>query len=100
MENYIITNIEKNVYTLKNTATDISVKKRITFYHLEKDVAVGDTISMHKELLDPTYAEYDLHYYFGGIDEPYGRKITSADSIDVICVQQADKNTVLKRFFG
>ena len=100
MKNYLVTNIENNEYTLKNIETNVSYIKKIWFYDLQKKVSVGDVITMHHELFDPNYLEYDRHYTFGALDKPYGRVIDSADHLDVICVKQQNKKTVLKRFFG
>lgn len=72
----------------------------ITFYDLESPLKVGDSILIHKELLDPNYIEYSKHYMFGPLDQPYGRKVLNEEHRDAIVIKSGDKTIMYKRFFG
>ena len=87
--NYILEDGEKKQYNL-----------RMTFFDLEKEISVGDHISMHKELLDRNYKEYSNEYYFGALDEVYGREIKSKEDIDFVVLECDNKKIYLKRFYG
>ena len=100
MENLKVVKIERDKYTLKNIKTKAEYNFSITFFGLKQDVAVGDVIAIHKELLDPTYVEYSTQYYFGPLNEVYGRKVTSKDDIDFIAIKTKNDIIKLKRFFG
>ena len=70
------------------------------FYGLGFDVEVGDKIVLNDNLLNENYLEYSEEYYFGPIDEVYGRKINSMNDIDLITIKKGNKNIYLKRFYG
>ena len=100
MEKLKIIQINNSEYSLKNVKGGSIYKLSMTFFDLKKELVVGDIICMHKELLDPSYVEWDTSYYFGPINEVYGRKVKGADDIDVIAIQTKQETIVLKRFFG
>lgn len=87
-------------YTLQNLQSGERETIALSFFDLESPVLAGDVLSFHKELLDKNYEEYSSHYYFGGINEVYGREIKSAESKDVLAIIKEDKTILLKRFFG
>ena len=100
MENFEVVKIENRYYTLMNIKTGKTYRLALKFFEHEKDILEGTIIGMHSELLDPNYQEYSTEYYFGRIDEPYGRKATGKDEINVIGVKLGNKKIYLKRFFG
>ena len=72
----------------------------LRFFDLEEQLSPGDMIKFHPDLLDKNYVEYSTSYIFGGLDKPYGRKITSKDNVDCIAIKTIEKVIYLKRFFG
>lgn len=100
MEKLQVVKVNDRNYTLKSEETDLEYNFRLTFFDVDGGVVEGDIISLHEELLDPKYIEYSKEYYFGPVDQVYGRKVKSANDIDVIAIQKGDKTIVLKRFFG
>ena len=99
MEKLVIKEVENKKYILINEKGKEYVLN-LTFYDLEGELKVGDSISMHKELLDKKYYEYSKEYFFGPVNQKYGRKIIDADDVNVIAVQTQGKTIILKRFFG
>lgn len=100
MEKLLIKKIDENFFTLQNILTEKVYQLELTFFDFEEKLSEGDIIFMHKELLDPNYVEFAKHYYFGALNQPYGREITSSDNIDCIGLIIKDKKIALKRFFG
>ena len=88
-DNFVLEDEKKNQYNL-----------RMTFYDLEKELCVGDYISIHKELLDKNYEEYSNEYLFGPLEEIYGREIKSKEDIDFVVLECDNKKIYLKRFYG
>ena len=99
MEKLKIKNIENNNYLLVNKNGE-EFKFNLTFYDLEDKLSVGDYIYFHKELLNPNYKEYSNTYFFGSLEEQYGREIKTKEDIDLIKLKIKDKTIYLKRFFG
>lgn len=100
MENFEIVKIENRYYTLKNIKTGKTYRLAIKFFDYDQQIKVGTIIGLHSELLDPNYQEYSTEYYFGPIDEPYGRKVDGKDDINVIGIKIGNEKIYLKRFFG
>ena len=93
-----IEKIENSRYTLVNdegVVLDIKLK----FYGLTQNPNKGDYIYINDALLDPKYKEYSKSYYFGPLDEPYGRKVTEND-IDFLTLDINGNKVNLKRFYG
>ena len=99
MEKLKIFNIENNLYKLIDKNKN-EYEFNLTFYDLEDKLNVGDYIYLNKELLNPSYKEYSTTYFFGPLDEQYGREIQTKDDIDLMKVKIKDKTIYLKRFFG
>ena len=101
MEELLIREIRGNEFRVIHCDTYKTYNIRMTFYDLEQPLKAGDTIFMHKELLDPKSQNYFFEYYFGALDKPYGKQVTSLDDIDAIkIVTEEDKEIILKRFYG
>ena len=100
MEKLVISKIENGEYTLVNLQSKKEYTFYLKFFSLESEVKVGTMLLLHEELLDPNYEEYSDEYYFGPIDEKYGRQVKGPEDIDVIAVKLEDKIITLKRFFG
>ena len=100
MEKLVISKIDNDEYTLVNLKNKKEYTFYLKFYTLEDKIKVGTMVAFHKELLDPDYEEYSVEYYFGPLDEKYGRVINKKEDIDVIAVKVDDKVITLKRFFG
>lgn len=100
MKTFRVGKIDANNYHLVNIATGENYKLKLTFYGIQNAVKIGDLISMHAELLDANYVEYSNHYYFGPLDEPSGRKITSKTHKDYIAIKTENKIIELKRLWG
>ena len=100
MEKLKIEKIDNYVYTLRNERNRKIYIFQMKFFDLEQPLMVGDYILMHAQLLDPEYKEYSTEYYFGGLDQPYGRKIESKDHPDLIGIKTQTNEMCLKRFFG
>lgn len=99
MEKLKILKIENNLYKL----IDKNKKEydfNLTFYDLTEKLQVGDYIYLNKELLNPNYKEYSTTYFFGPLEEQYGREIKTKEDIDLMKVKIKDKTIYLKRFFG
>jgi len=99
MEKLKIMKIENNTYTLLNKDGE-KFEFNLTFYDLEENLVQGDFIYFNKHLLNPNYKEYNKTYFFGPLDEVYGREIKSKEDIDLIKIKLGDKTIFLKRFFG
>lgn len=99
MKKLIVKNINDRNYTLINLENKKEYNFTLTFYGIDK-IKEGTIFYFHKELLDPEYSEYSTEYYFGPIDEVYGREIKCKNDIDLICVEINNEKTFLKRFFG
>ena len=99
MEKLKILNIENNLYKLidKNKK---EYEFNLTFYDLTEELQAGNYIYLNKELLNPNYIEYSNTYFFGSLEEQYGREIQTKDDIDLMKVKIKDKTIYLKRFFG
>lgn len=100
MVKLIVRKIEDTKYTLEREITNELYEFNLTFFDLKKDVEVGDVIGMNEELLNPNFEEYSKSYYFGPIDQAYGREVKNPDDIELIAIEQGAITTVLKRFFG
>ena len=100
MEKLEVLKVEGNNYTLKNEKDNKTYNFVLTFFDVDGGVVVGDVISVHQELLDPKYEEYSTEYYFGPVDQVYGRAVKGAEDKDVIAITKGRKTIVLKRFFG
>jgi len=98
MKELKVINIRENSYLLIDTNTKESFQHLLNFF--ECDVEVGDIIVMHDELLNKKYLEYDEEYYFGPIDEIYGREIKGLKDTDLITIKKDNKKIYLKRFYG
>jgi len=99
MEKLKIDKIENNFYHLVDK-NNKEYELNLTFYDLEEEPMVGDYIYFNKELLNPNYIEYSTTYFFGPLEEQYGREIQTKNDIDLIKVKIKDKTIYLKRFFG
>ena len=97
---FIVQNIDGFTYTLKNENSGEIQKINITFLKFDKKVKKGDFIFMHSQLFDQSYYEYSPHYYFGPINESYGREIKSPEDIDYMAVKIDNQKYDLKRFYG
>ena len=100
MQEFEIISIEGNKYTLKNLQTGDIVCLKLKFFDLETPLQLGDKIFMHSELINADYEEYSLVYFFGAINQKYGRKITSKNDRDLMFVVTDNHTILLKRFFG
>lgn len=94
-----VVNVNEREYTLKDE-NGKQYKHFLTFFDVDGGVVVGDTLNIHEELLNPKYEEYSKEYYFGPLNEVYGRAVKSAADLDVIAIEKASKTIVLKRFYG
>ena len=70
------------------------------FFDIDKDITVGDVLAFNSEFFDKSNPEYSTKLQFGGLDKPYGRKITSKDHKDLICIKKDNQEIWLKRFWG
>jgi len=93
-----IEKIENLKYTLVNEENTV-FNLKLKFYGLTENLSEGDYIFINDALLDPSYKEYSKSYYFGPLDEPYGRKVTEKD-IDFLTLEIKGKKVNLKRFYG
>lgn len=99
MEKLKIEKIENERYLLINK-NGKKFEFNLTFYDLEDKLNIGDFIYFNKELLNPEYKEYSDTYFFGPLDEVYGREIKTKDDIDLIKIKTNSRTIYLKRFFG
>lgn len=67
---------------------------------VEKEIKVGDYISISAELLNPRYAGYSTNYTFGSLENKYGRNKIKLNDIDIIKIETEDKEIYLKRLYG
>ena len=101
MEELLIREVDGRKVKLINCNTYETYDMRITFYDLEEQPKAGDTLFIHKELLNRRHPKYSFEYYFGSVDSTYGREITGLDDLDAIkIVTEDEKEIILKRFYG
>lgn len=100
MKKLVINDINQDTYSLIDVKDNKSYSLSLTFYDIDNVPTKGDIIRIADELLDTSYEEYSNSYQFGALDKPYGRNIKSSVDIDCIMLQQGNKKTYLKRFFG
>lgn len=93
-----IVNIKENTYLLVDIHTKENFCHELTFF--ECNVEVGDIIIMHDNLLNKNYREYSEEYYFGPIDEIYGREIKGINDTDLVTIKKENRKIYLKRFYG
>lgn len=99
MERLLVVEKNSNNYVLEDENQN-QYKLRMTFYDLQNELGETDYITMHKELLDENYKEYSDEYYFGPLDEIYGREIKSKEDVDFVILEIKDEKIYLKRFYG
>ena len=92
--------IDKNNYLLIDKESKKEYHFDLYFFDLKDKVTVGDSIVFNEKLLDNNYLEYSEEYYFGSIDDIYGREINSLQDIDLIAIKKGDRKIFLKRFYG
>ena len=100
MEIFDIVDKKGNLYTLLFRRAGTLHKLYIKFFDYDQYIQVGATIAMHEELVDPNHSGYKTEYYFGAMDEKYGRNITNKDDLDVIIIRVGNEKIYLKRFYG
>lgn len=100
LENYIIENIENNQYALKKLSDNNIYFLNATILKFDKVLKRGDMIAIHNQLFDVNYDEYSNHYYFGPINEMFGREIKSPEDVDYVSVNIDGVKYDLKRFYG
>ena len=100
MEVFDIVDKKGNIYTLLFRKTGTLYKFFIKFFDYDQYVQKGATIAMHQSLIDPNHKGYSTEYYFGAIDEKYGKNITAKDDPDVVIVKVGNEKIYLKRFYG
>ena len=99
MKKLEITNIDKYLYTLKDSDDNI-YKFTFEFHNLEKDLNIGNKIYIADELLTEYYKGYSDFYAFGPLNSQYGRTITDDDDPDILILDIDDKKIILKRLYG
>ena len=99
MKKLIITNIDHNLYTLKDK-NNIIYKFNINFYNLTKLPSTSDIIYISNNLLDKNYIEYSNYYNFGKLNSEYGRNITNENNPDILIIEIEGKKEYLKRLYG
>lgn len=100
MKKFIVFSVVGADYVLRNTHSGKMYNIRMTFFGLERNLANGDVIYLHKELFDESYEEFSSAYYFGPMNSSYGRKLTSSKDVDFCVVEMDGHQIYLKRFYG
>ena len=100
MQNLKVKKIENDQYTLLNIKSKKEYCFKFKFFGLEQNIEVGDVFAINDELLDPNYIEYSNQYYFGPLNEVYGRQIADKQDVDFIAIKTKNNIIKLKRFFG
>lgn len=93
-----IEKIDDNMFVLISENGEI-YNLKLKFYDLTNEPNIGDFIYINENLLDPKYKEYSRSYYFGPLNEPYGRDVKEGD-IDFLIVEINGNKINLKRFYG
>ena len=100
MEKFVVSKIEKDLYTFKSEESGKEYKSYFTFYDLKRKLKEGDILAMHPDLFNPDYKEFSMHYFFGPVDEKYGRNKDALQGPEVIGIKVDKQIIYLKRFFG
>ena len=95
-----VTNIDTYIYELEEEKDDKKYEFNLEFINTEVKVSIGDYICVNRKLLDPNYEGYSKMYTFGNMDSMYGRGDLTEDDVDVIIVNQENKEILLKRIYG
>ena len=99
---FIVYKKENDTYYLRNVKNE-TFKVELNFIGVDVKLDVKDFILLNSKLLDKNFVEYSEVYYFGGLDEPYGRKITEMDidkNPELLAIYKNNKYVYLKRFYG
>lgn len=99
MKKLQISKIKGYEYELKDSENN-TYEIMMEFYDLNKELKINDYIYMAEELLNPNYKEYNNFYRFGKLNSIYGRKIKSAEDIDIIVVQINEELIHFQRYYG
>lgn len=76
----------------------------LQFYNVDLLPQIGEYIYFSDKLFDVKLNEGIMHFNFGPLDQPYGKKIT-IDNLDdnieeILKIEKEDKKIYLKRFYG
>ena len=99
MVKLMIINKNEYLYSLKDERNN-DYELNLEFLDVEEKPQIGDYICMSAELLNTRYAGYSTNYTFGKMDSKYGRENLSLTDIDVIKIENTDKEIYLKRLYG
>ncbi len=99
MEKLKVLEINNKVYKLEAENGNI-YNIVLDFVDTEYIASVGNYIHINKELLNNKYDGYSTFYTFGNLQSKYGRENLQLDDIDIIKIENEDKEIYLKRLYG